>query len=120
MPIGFKRPIEVIFHLADTSAEAYSASAFDEDGVTWTHHTVPDAQFTPGIAKRYDLQLQGYRFLGECSVKVPTKYEGLVNSGSYLTIGSVDWNYARMSEMGVGFGNDRIVLALTRRADTEG
>ena len=119
MAIGFRRPTEVVFHVADTSAEAYSADAFDEDGVTWTHYTIPDAQFIPGVARKYDLQMQGYRFLGECSVKVPTTYEGIVNSGSYVTIGSVDWNYSRLSEMGVGFGNDRIVLALTRRKDTD-
>lgn len=117
MTVGFKRPINVTFHILDNSAEAYSANAFDDDGVTDTEYTVP-AQFTPGVAKRYDLQLQGWRFLGECSVKLDTKYESLVGSGSYLTIGTVDWNYRSISEYGAGFGNDRIILALTRRKDS--
>lgn len=116
MTVGFKRTVEVVFHVADNSNEAYSASAFDDDGVTWTEYTVP-AQFSPGVAKRYDLQLHGYRFLGECSIKLNTVYEGIVNSGSYLTIGSVDWNYQALSTYGAGFGNDRLVLALTRRHD---
>lgn len=119
MPIGFKRPTEVVFHVPNTSAQEYSANAFDQDGVTWTDYTITDAQFSPGIAKRYDLQMQGYRFLGECSVKVPTTYEDIVDSAAYLTIGSVDWSYARMNELGVGFANDRIVLALTRRKDSD-
>lgn len=114
MPIGFKRSVEATFHVPVTTAQAATANVFDTDGVTWTDYTIP-VQFTPGVAKRYDLQLQGYRFLGECSIKVDTKYEGVVTSGSHLTIGSVEWNYQRLSELGVGFGNDRLVLALTRK-----
>lgn len=114
MPIGFRRSIEATFHVADTSAQAATANVFDNDGVAWTDYTIP-VQFVPGVAKKYDLQLQGYRFLGDCSIKIDPEYTDLVNSGSYLTIGSVNWNYQQIRELGTGVANDRIVLALTRR-----
>ena len=114
MPIGFKRATDVTFHVPVTSAQAATANVFDTEGVAWTDYTIP-AQFTPGVAKRYSLSQNGYIFLGECSIKVDPKYESLVASGSHLTIGSVEWNYKQISELGAGFGNDRIVLALTRK-----
>ena len=130
MTVGFKRSIEATFFVPTPSGSLIATSGghnaagnvaidkFEGDGTGFTNYfqelTIP-VQFTPGVAKRYDLQLQGYRFLGECSIKVDTQYTDLVESGSHLQIGNVQWNYQRLSELGVGFGNDRIVLALTRK-----
>lgn len=130
MPIGMKRSTEAILFVptasgsltevgsGNSAAGNVAVDLFEGDGTGYsnffTEYTIP-VQFSPGVAKRYDLALQGYRFLGECSVKIDTKYEDLVDSGSHLQIGSVLWNYQRLTERGAGFGNDRLVLALTRR-----
>ena len=130
MTIGFKRSINATIHVPTPTAKlvqtagghnaagnvAINVTEGDGTGYTnrWTDYTIP-VQFTPGVAKRYDLTLQGYRFLGECSIKVDTKYADLIASGSHLTIGDVEWNYQRLSELGVGLANDRIVLALNRK-----
>ena len=114
MPIGFRRTTEATFFVPDDSAQAATANVFDDDGVEWLQRTVP-VQFVPGIAKKWDLQAMGYRFLGECSIKLDTKYAGLVQSGSHVQIGNVQWNYKQIEELGTGFGNDRIILALTRK-----
>lgn len=132
MPIGFKRPIEVIFFVptasgslvevgsGNSAAGNVAVDKFEGDGTGYsnffTPYTLP-AQFSPGVAKRYDLTLQGYRLLGEHTIKLETKYETIVTAGSHVQIGAVEWDYKRITERGVGFGNDRIVLALTRRKD---
>ena len=132
MSIGFKRSTNAIIHVPTPSGSLIQISGsgghqaagnvainvLSGTGYSnfYTDYTIP-VQFTPGVAKKYDLQMQGYRFLGECSIKVDTKYSDLLASGSHITIGTVEWNYARLSELGVGFGNDRIVLALNRRKD---
>lgn len=130
MPVGMKRSINITLHVPTASgslvevaggyndAGQVAIDVFEGDGTGFTNfytdYTIP-VQFTPGVAKRYDLQLQGYRFLGECSIKVETKYADIIASGSHLTMNNVEWDYKRLNELGVGFGNDRIVLALTRR-----
>lgn len=134
MSIGFKRAIDVTLHVPTVSgslvevpggyndAGRVAFDLFEGDGTGFTNfytdYTIP-AQFSPGVAKRYDLSLQGFRFLGECSIKVESKYADIIASGSHLTIGSVEWNYQRLTERGAGFGNDRIVLALTRKGDSD-
>lgn len=133
MATGFRRPIQVTFHVPTPSGSlietsgghnaagnvAISVLEGDGTGYTnyWTDYTVP-AQFIPGIAKRYDLQSNGFRFLGECSIKVDTQYTGIINSGSHLTIGDVEWDYSRLAERGAGFANDRLILVLNRRKDS--
>lgn len=131
MPIGFRRDITITLHVRTPEADlievtpdgvnlegevAINMEEGDGTGYSnyWTQYELP-AKFSPGVAKRYDLQMQGYRFLGECSIKVDTRYADLISSGSHITIGKVDWNYQRISELGAGSGNDRIVLALTRK-----
>ena len=114
IPVSFRRRIDVTFYVADTSAQTATANVFDNDGVVWNTRTV-SAYFIPGTVQKYDLQAMGYRFLGECSIKLDTKYAGLVQSGSHVQIGNVQWNYKQIEELGTGFGNDRIILALTRK-----
>jgi len=132
VPIGFKRPIDVIFYVAtpsgslvevgsgNSAAGNVAVDKFEGNGTGYSNYFTPftaSAQFTPGVAKRYSLSAAGYVFLGDCSIKLESKYADLVAAGSHLKIGSVEWNYKQISERGAGFGNDRIVLALTRRKD---
>jgi hypothetical protein len=131
MPIGFKRDITITLHVptpsgslievtpsgVNTAGQA-AINLMEGDGTGYTNYFTQydlPAKFSPGVAKRYDLQMQGYRFLGECSIKVAPQYANLIASGSHITIGDTDWQYQRLSELGVGAGNDRIVLALTRK-----
>lgn len=130
MPIGMRRMVETTFFVPTASgslvetAGGYNPHGYvavdltegDGTGYTnyWQERTI-NAQFIPGIAKRYDQNLHGYKFLGECSIKIESKYDDLVSSATHLKIGSVEWNFQRISELGAGFGNDRIVLALTRK-----
>lgn len=130
MTVGFKRPIEVTFFVPTASGSLVEVGSgnsaalnvaidkFEGDGTGYsnpfTEYTVP-ARLDPRVAKQFDLQAMGYRFLGDCSIKVDTKYEGLVASGSHVKIGTVEWSYKRIAELGTGLANDRIVLALTRK-----
>lgn len=130
MATGFTRKVPVIFHVPTASGSLIAVSSgantaghvgidkLQGDGTgytnSWTDYTV-QAHFIPGTVQEYDKDAGGYRFLGQCSIKLDTRYLGLVNSGSHLTIGSVSWDYKRLDVLGEGFGNDRIVLALNRR-----
>lgn len=130
MVTGMRRPIEVTFFVPTASGSLVeSASGYNTMGKVavdltegdgtgydnyWQERTI-SAQFVPGVAKRYDQNIHGYRFLGDCSIRVESKYADLVASGTHLKIGTVEWNYKQIEELGAGFGNDRIVLALTRK-----
>jgi hypothetical protein len=133
MVTGFTRPITVTFHVptatADLVLESSGANAAGQvgidklqgDGTGYTNYWQDydaTAHFKPGVLQRYDKDAGGYRFLGECGLKLDTRYLGLVNSGSYVTIKGVDWDYRQVDELGVGFANDRIVLGLTRKRTT--
>jgi len=134
MPIGFRRAREVTFHVPTPPAQLITVSgghndegnvAFDlfagVDGTGYENPTQPrtvSAMFVPGPIQRWDADANGYRFLGECSLKLHTKYRPLVDDALYVSIGSVDWDFSILSEYGRDLGNDRIILALHRRRST--
>ena len=133
MPVSMLRSSTVTFHIATPTAdlvlESSGANAAGQvgidklqgDGTGYTNYWQDidaTAYFIPGVLQRYDRDAGGYRFLGDCALKLNTRYLGLVNSGSYVTIGSVDWDYKQVDELGAGFADDRIVLGLTRKRAT--
>lgn len=133
MPVSMLRPITVTFHVPTPSGSLVTASSganaagevgidkLQGDGTGYTNyftHIDATGYFRPGVLQTYDKQAGGYRFLGECGLKLDMRYAGLVASGSYITISGVDWDYRQYDELGAGFGNDRIVLGLTRKRTT--
>jgi hypothetical protein len=130
LPISMKRPIDiqlVVLTPSGSLIESVSGSnptgrvginIEDDDGTGFTNYTqeftIP-AYFNPRTLKRWDRQAGGYELLGECSVKVDTIYADLIASGSHLRFHGAEWDYTQMEELGVGAGNDRIILGLMRK-----
>lgn len=130
MPKSFKRPIDVQLVMVTTSGSLIeSASGVNiagsvgrnieqDDGTGYTNYTTSyniPAYFSPRTLKRWDRKAGGYELLGEASLKVDPIYLDLILSGSHLRFHGTDWDYRQMEELGVGAGNDRIVLSLMRK-----
>ena len=130
MPTGFRRPINVTFFVPTVSGSLVEQASgvntagqvgIDKeqgDGTGFTNYFTEyevSARYSPKTLQRYDQQAGGYRFLGECSLALDTSLQGLVDSGSYITFNNVDWSYKQLDELGVGFGTDRLILALIRK-----
>ena len=130
MPVSFRSATTVTVHVPTlsgslvTSVSGVNATGgvavnLEEGDVTgytntFTDYSIP-GYYSPRVLKRWQPAVGGYELIGEASLKVDTRYTALISSGSHLTFNNVDWTYRQYTEMGAGFGNDRIVLALTRK-----
>lgn len=130
MPVSMKRPIEITVHVPKATAALVAVSSganttgqvainLEQGDATgyedlWDDRTIP-AYFHPGVLKKWDREAEGFAFMGESSLTVEPAYEDLLDSADYLSFNNVDWDFSRYTELGAGFGNDRIVLALFRR-----
>lgn len=130
MPVSMKRPMDIeLVVLTPSGSLIESASGSnptgrvgvnieDDDGTGYTNYTTAytiPAYFSPRTLKRWDRQAGGYELLGEASLKVDPIYLDLILSGSHLRFHGADWDYKQMEELGVGAGNDRIILSLMRK-----
>lgn len=128
MPVSFKQRvnIEVMIPTPSGSLIAHAsginaAGSVGIDKQAGTGYTNPytsrtiTATYNPKVLQRYDKDAGGYRFIGECSLKLDPQHRDLLDQGDYIVFKDVEWQYRQLDELGEGMGNDRIVLALNRK-----
>ena len=73
------------------------------------------AYYRPGAVKRWDAVAGALSYLGECSIKLDARYKNLLASASHIEFDDAEWRFNVLREPGEGFGQHRLVLALTRK-----
>lgn len=73
------------------------------------------AYYRPGAIKRWDAQAGAVSYVGECSIKLDAKYKRILSQSEYVEFDGLKWRFSVQREPGEGFGQHRLVLALTRK-----
>lgn len=135
MPTSFKRPITVSLKVKTPEnqlefcsecgglnamgrvAVKIDCTACDTTGYSnyYTTYHIP-AYYIPGGVKRWDAVRGGVVYQGESAIKLDSSYKSLLNSTEYIEFNNVKWNFSSISDPGASFGQERSVLALTRKA----
>ena len=134
MPTSFKRSILISLYSKTPTAQLIfcdecgglnamgrvavkvDCTACDTTGYSnyWTIKQI-SAYYIPGEMKRWDSQRGGYVSLGEVGLKVNSSYSALINEASFLEFNGIKWNFASISDPGHAFGQERLILALSRK-----
>lgn len=81
----------------------------------YTQHLIP-AYYRPGAVKEWDANRGGTVFLGECGIKVDAVFEDILSRTMFLEVNGIRWNFTRLSDPGLSYGQRRIRMALSRKA----
>lgn len=71
--------------------------------------------YTPRAFTRWTGSEGGLVKFGDAQIKLDIKYNNIVNSAKYVHIKGVDWNFQRAHVPGDAFGQERIILAISRK-----
>lgn len=134
MPISFKppKPIFIVtrtpeedLEFCDTcggiNAMASTAVKIDctECGTTgysnYWRRIGATAFYRPGAEKRWNNTAGGMEYFGECSIKLPSQYEDLLESADHIEMDGVRWSFNVLRSPGEGFGQKRLVVSLARK-----
>ena len=75
------------------------------------------AYYIPGGIKKWDAQRGGVVYQGESAIKVDKdKYEDLLNNSEFIEFNNIKWNFSSVANPGQAFGQERLVLSLSRKA----
>lgn len=133
MPVSFKRPKKITIvkrtpeddlELCDdcgginamaSTAVKVDCSACDSTGYSNFYMRYNrTAYYRPGSFKRWDAQAGGLTYVGDCSIKVDSSHADEINGASFIEMDGVAWKPSVIREPGEGFGQSRLVIALTR------
>jgi hypothetical protein len=73
------------------------------------------ATYRPGAVKRWDAVAGSVSYTGECSIKLDARYKQILAASEHLEFDGIKWRFSVLREPGEGFGQHRLVLALTRK-----
>lgn len=134
MPISFKPSLPAIFYkktpqadllpcevcggpnLMGKVAQDLQCPACDGTGYSNYFTTLQlAAHYTPRAYTRFNSSEGGLVSYGEAQIKVSAVHLDHVEASKYVHVKGTDWNFQRMHIPGQSFGQERIILALTRR-----
>jgi hypothetical protein len=70
---------------------------------------------TPRSFTRWNANEGGLTRFGDAQIKLDSRYEDIVEGSKYVRVKGADWNFERVHVPGGAFGQERLILALTRR-----
>ena len=73
------------------------------------------ASYRPGAVKRWDSAAGQLDYLGECSIKLDSRYKRLLDTAEHIEMDGVEWRFAVLREPGKAMGQSRLVLSLSRK-----
>lgn len=134
MPVSFKklRPITIVKRTATSDLElcdvcgglnamASTAVKIDCSGCDSTGYSnfyqrvEASASYRPGSVKRWDSVAGQLDYLGECSIKLDSRYRRLLGVADHIEMDGVAWRFTVLREPGESFGQPRLVLSLSRK-----
>lgn len=71
--------------------------------------------YTPRSFTRWTGSEGGLAAYGEAQIKVDIKYRDIVDVAKYVSVMGDEWNFQRVHIPGQAFGQQRMVLAITRK-----
>lgn len=71
--------------------------------------------YTPRAFTRWNATEGGLARFGDAQIKLDAHYEDIVEDSKYVRVKGADWTFERVHVPGGSFGQERIVLALTRK-----
>ena len=80
----------------------------------WSAINLP-AYYTPRAFTRWTGTDGGLVKFGDAQIKVSSRYSDVVYGSEYVNLMGEDWNFQRAHIPGQAFGQERIVLAISRR-----
>jgi len=134
MPISFKPPITATFYKKTPTDELVpcavcggpnamgrvsinvGCTACSQTGYQnyWSAINLP-AYYTPRAFTRWTGTDGGLVKFGDAQIKVSSRYSDVVYGSEYVNLMGEDWNFQRAHIPGQAFGQERIVLAISRR-----
>lgn len=134
MPVSFKRPEDATFFKKTPTAELVpcpvcggvnvmgkvakkvDCTACSQTGYANYFLAVEVPVFYSSRAfTRWNATEGGLVKFGEAQIKLDSRYDDVVASTKYISLHGAEWNFQRVHEPGHTFGQDRIILALSRR-----
>jgi hypothetical protein len=73
------------------------------------------ASYRPGSVKRWDSVAGQLSYLGECSIKLDSRYKRILEAAEYIKMDGIDWKFSILREPGEAMGQARLVLSLSRK-----
>lgn len=134
MPISFKRAITATFYhrtpedelipcavcgganVRGKVAKKVDCTACSGTGYQnfFTGLTVP-VFYTPRVFTRWDSSAGGLVRFGDAQIKLDSQFGDIVDAAKHVHVKGADWNFQRVHIPGEAFGQERIVLALSRK-----
>lgn len=71
--------------------------------------------YTPRAYTRWNASEGGMSRFGEAQIKLDARFADVVSAAKYVHAKDADWNFQRVHNPGGAFGQERLVLALSRR-----
>lgn len=71
--------------------------------------------YTPRAFTRWNGTEGGVSQFGEAQIKLDARFADVVDASKYVHVKNVDWNFQRVHVPGGAFGQERLVLALSRK-----
>lgn len=71
--------------------------------------------YTPRGFTRWNTTEGGLARFGDAQIKLDARFEDIVDVAKYVHVRGADWDFQRVHNPGQAFGQDRLVLALSRR-----
>lgn len=81
----------------------------------YTRQTMP-AYYIPGAIKRWRIQRGGMDFPGESAIKVDAIYADVLEAAQYIEFNGKQWQFTMIRDPGAAMGQERIIIALNRKA----
>lgn len=73
------------------------------------------ASYRPGAVKRWDSVAGQLDYLGECSIKLDSRYERTLAAAEHIEMDGIKWRFTILRKPGESFGQARLVLSLARK-----
>jgi len=71
--------------------------------------------YTPRAYTRWQGTEGGVAKFGDAQIKLDSRFGDIVDDSKYVRVKGADWNFERAHIPGQAFGQERIVLAITRK-----
>lgn len=80
----------------------------------WTQYVIP-VYYSSRAYTRWNAVAGGLVQLGEATIKVDARHREIVNDAKFVHVRGADWLFQRVHEPGQTFGQERLILALSRK-----
>lgn len=134
MPISFKPAITATFYKLTPASELVpctvcgginamgrvskkvDCTACSQTGYSnyYTAISLP-VHYSPRTYTRWNSSEGGLVQFGEATIKLAAQFQDVVDDAKYVHVKQADWNFSTVHGPGGAFGQERIILALTRK-----